>query len=327
MNISVVIPCFNGQDFLPDAVSSINHQTYKPIEIIIVDDGSTDSTPSLLEALRTSSSIPIILVTQANHGVSVARNIGIANTRGDWIAFLDVDDIWFSNMLEAKVKALREYGMSSGLICSNYFEDSEAPANEKHGKSLLVDSVRDRKLPGHEFQKYFVKENFIGTATVMMFSRQEALRIGGFDCFMRHSEDFDFMLRLTCLCDVLVLSEPLALKRHHGNNLTDDKELYYYSHYLSCLKNSAYKRDYCRDSFDREVLSLLRVETDKFLTGYCNQVYERNVMEGFKIFLISFSKITTLTGLCLHGIAVARKVIRTMTFGIVRRRVVGGLGR
>ncbi len=319
MKISVVIPCYNGQEFLADAVNSINNQTYLPTEIVIIDDGSTDNTAYLLEELKVSSSVPIVAITQRNYGVSVARNIGLAQATGDWIAFLDVDDIWFPNMLEVKVKALGDHGMSSGLICCNYYEDNPSPANNKHGKSLLVQSVQDRRIPGHEFQKYFVKENFIGTASVMMFSRLEAKRAGGFDLFMKHSEDFDFILRLSCLCDVLVLSEPLALKRHHGNNLTDNKELYYYSHFLSCLKNSAYKKDYCRESFGIENSVLLSHEADKFLTGYCNQVYERNVLEGLKRFVMSFFNISTLTGLYHHNIAFARKIIRTVTFGIVRK--------
>ena len=320
MKISVVIPCYNGRKFLAEAVDSINNQTYRPIEIVVVDDGSTDNPSELLKELETFSSVPIVTVRQRNYGVSAARNIGLANAKGDWIAFLDVDDIWFPNMLEVKVKALMDYGMSSGLICSNYFEDKQSPENDKHGKSSLVKSVQDRRVPGRDFQKYFVRENFIGTATVMMFSRQEALRVGGFDCFMKHSEDFDFILRLSCLCDVLVLSEPLALKRHHGNNLTDDKELYYYSHFLSCLKNGAYKREYCRESFGVEILASLRCEADKFLTGYCNQVYERNIAEGFKCFFVSFLTISTFNGLCLHFVALVKKLVRTASFGIIRRR-------
>ena len=320
MKISVVIPCYNGHKFLVEAVDSIHEQTYPPIEIVVVDDGSTDRTAELLAQLKRSSQIPIVAITQRNHGVAVARNIGLTNAKGDWIAFLDVDDLWFPNMLETKVKALLACDMSSGLIASNYFEDKPAPGNEKHRKSSLVQSIRDRRLAGREFQKYFVKDNFIGTATVMMFSRSEAAKIGGFDCFMKHSEDFDFILRLSCLCDVLILSEPLALKRHHGNNLTDDKELYYYSHYLSCLKNGAYDRAYCRDSYEGENSVLLRYEADKFLTGYCNQVYERSIAEGFKCFLVSFFKISTVIGFCLHFAALIKKVIRTASVGMIRRR-------
>ncbi len=306
-----------------EAVNSINNQTFQPSEIVIVDDGSTDHTAVLLDDLKASNPVPIVAVSQSNQGVSAARNIGLAHASGDWIAFLDVDDIWFPTMLEVKVKAASDHDMSIGLICSNYYEDQESPEHNKHEKCLLVNSVQNRRLSGSEFQPYFVKENFIGTASVMMFSRLEAQRVGGFDVFMKHSEDFDFILRYSCLCDVLILSEPLAMKRHHGNNLTNDLELYYYSHYLSCLKNSAYKKAYCRGSFGGEILALLRFEADKFLSGYCNQVYERNVVDGLKCFFISLLNISTVNGLSLHLLALMRKVVRTVSFGVVRRRKKG----
>ncbi|TAA47752.1 glycosyltransferase family 2 protein [Corallincola spongiicola] len=320
MNISAVIPCYNGEKFLREAVASINSQTYLPSELVIVNDGSTDSSLAILEELTASSDVPIVVVSQVNHGVSAARNVGIGAASGDWIAFLDVDDIWLPEMLATKVSFAKRVGMTSGLICCNYYVDEQTEAAKKHNESTVVSKVHDRLLKGPEFQRFFIEENFIGTATVMMFSRIDALRAGGFDYFMKHSEEFDFMLRFTCEYDVLVLSEPLAIKRHHGDNLSNNKELYFYSHAFSCLRNLKYEKQYSRSGFNDEIKKLMRVDADRFVTGYCNEVYELSSFRGVHIYIKSFFSMNSFSGFANHFIGFLKKLIRTLSFGLVKNR-------
>jgi len=319
LNISAVIPCYNGEDFLTEAVSSINQQTYLPKEIIIVNDGSTDQSKEIIKQLELNSRVPIKCFEQNNSGVSAARNVGIANARFEWIAFLDVDDQWLPNMLEEKVKYAKANNMSSGLICCNYYEDLIDSSCEKYENSKYAHQACEKLLFGTDFQLLFLKENFVGTASAMMFSRDSALQIGGFDSFLKHSEDFDFILRIACITSVAILSKPLALKRHHGNNLTDDKELYYYSHYFSCKKNLSYISEYSKVSFSASVKHLMQMDLEKFATGFCNQIYERKKLKGLILYVRFFSEMKTYYGLKFHFIGFARKMIRTLSFGLIKR--------
>ncbi|ASV76489.1 Putative glycosyl transferase [Thermogutta terrifontis] len=94
--ISVVIPVYNGAKYLREALASVMEQTYKPFEIIVVDDGSTDGSADIAKSFAEN----IIVLSQANRGESAARNLGINAASGDWIAFLDADDIWHPKKLE-----------------------------------------------------------------------------------------------------------------------------------------------------------------------------------------------------------------------------------
>jgi len=319
VDISAIIPCYNGEEFLREAVDSINNQTYLPQEIIIVNDGSTDKSKEIIEILKASSRIPIRNINQANHGVSAARNVGIATAKCDWVAFLDVDDIWLPEMLERKVKFAETHKIQSGLICCNYYVDSINAASKKHNGSRYAKIAHDRLMSSKEFQSIFLKENFIGTATVMMFSRLEALLVGGFDSFLKHSEEFDFMLRLTCNSNVAVLSESLALKRHHGENLSNDKELYFYSHYFSCKRNMMYKDKYSRILFSPEIKKLLQSDLEKFATGYCNQLFEKKRLTGLKAYLFHFSDMKTIKGISFHLQGLLKKIVRTITFDKLKK--------
>ena len=108
--ISVIIPCYNKESFIAETLDSVLLQTYvKAIkEIIVIDDGSTDGTASIVKAK--SSVYPIIkYIYQDNGGVSAARNTGIKNAQGDYIAFLDADDLWLPGKIERQYKALRQH--------------------------------------------------------------------------------------------------------------------------------------------------------------------------------------------------------------------------
>lgn len=319
MDISAIIPCYNGEKFLREAVDSINNQTYPPQEIVIVNDGSTDKSKEIIETLKATSTIPVRSINQSNHGVSAARNVGIATANCDWVAFLDVDDIWLPTMLEQKVKFAEKHKFQSGLICSNYYVDTISDASKKHNESRYAKFAHDRVMLNKEFQSIFLKENFIGTATVMMFSKLDALLVGGFDSFLKHSEEFDFMLRFTCNSNVAVLSEPLALKRHHGENLSNDKELYFYSHYFSCKRNIMYKEKYSKIFFPSEIKELLQSDLEKFATGYCNQLFEKKASKGLKAYLKHFSDMRTIKGVTNHSAGLLKKIIRTITFNKVKK--------
>ena len=124
MLISVVIPLFNKADAILSAVQSVQSQTWTDCELIVVDDGSTDGGAHLVAALSDSR---ISLVSQANAGVSVARNTGLLRARGDWVALLDADDYWREDHLARLAELALRYP-DAAMLGSSYGFVAEAGA-------------------------------------------------------------------------------------------------------------------------------------------------------------------------------------------------------
>src|SRR3989344_9239918 len=169
-DVSVIIPIFNGERYADKAIESVLAQTLPASQIIVVDDGSWDETPAVLERYRGK----IKIVRVKNRGVSNARNIGISLARGRYVAFLDHDDVWFKNKLEKQIAALQKYP-EIGFISSNYFVRYERFNNRlvRHYSTLLNFSRLNfnRPLKEHAF-KLLMEENFIGTPSMVMMKKE-----------------------------------------------------------------------------------------------------------------------------------------------------------
>jgi glycosyltransferase involved in cell wall biosynthesis len=207
--VSVVIPTYNRQEFLADAIDSVLSQTIEPFEIIVIDDGSTDSSEDLLKKYGDE----IKVIRQENSGVSVARNVGIKSAHGSLIAFLDSDDIWLPGKLEREMEVF-DRDQNIALVHSDIF--------------LVADSVRTRPRSGRErfsgscYAEFFSESPaFPILSTVIV--RASALRhVGYFDERLRTSEDIDLWLRVSRAYRFAFIKEPLVLRRIHGQNLTSD---------------------------------------------------------------------------------------------------------
>jgi glycosyltransferase involved in cell wall biosynthesis len=195
--VSVVIPVFNGASFIARAVDSVLAQTCKDFEIIIVDDGSTDDTGALLAELAKTSGI--ICLHQKNAGPAQARNTGIQSAAGEYIAFLDCDDIWFPEKLEMQMGILERIDLP-GLVHSNY--EVIAP-DGRVVQYAIAGQTRDA-----------LHQAFTGGQAPLLstsiVSRSLLEEVEGFDSNLWVSEDSDLILRLyeittfKCLDHVLV---------------------------------------------------------------------------------------------------------------------------
>ena len=205
--VSVIIPTYNYGRFLRDAIDSALAQTYRPIEVIVVDDGSTDGTPEVLAAYGER----IRVIRQDNRGAGAARNRGIAAAHGDYLAFLDSDDILRPQSLEREI-ARFVADPSLGLVhCAAESVDGD-------GKPLSVSLNGMEGWVATELLR--LDREVIGTpGSGIMVPKRVAAEIGGYDESLQPSEDWDFCYRIAVRYRVGYIREPLLTYRLHGGGL------------------------------------------------------------------------------------------------------------
>jgi len=197
-SVSVVVPCYNAARYLQKAIASIRMQAWPNLEIIVVDDGSTDDIAGVLEGLHGSD---LRVMRQENAGPAVARNLGIIVARGEWVAFLDADDYWLPSKLKTQFEALtREpiaaFCYSSGILKSPINgENIEAP----HG---FGEDLFESLLWGSQL--------LMGSVIVR---RDCFVKAGLFDPQLRMGEDWDMWLRLAARWTGCYVQEPNVVCR------------------------------------------------------------------------------------------------------------------
>jgi glycosyltransferase involved in cell wall biosynthesis len=203
--VSIVIPVYNGEAYIEECLDSIFRQTVSNYEIIIVDDGSTDS--SVQKVLNINSD-KICLIKQSNGGSAAARNNGIKNANGKWIAFLDADDLWMPEKLEKQLSAIKN---SSWAYTDSFFLGEIYPKNTK--TSDLA------KFHTGSILEELVISNFIGTSTVLL-ERKLFEEVGYFDTSLRALQDWDLWLRVAKKHEIALVDEPLGYYRLHSSSVS-----------------------------------------------------------------------------------------------------------
>ena len=219
--VSVVIPAFNAAEFLPQVLESVFRQTHPPLEIIVVDDGSTDGTPETMQRFQGR----VHYLRQDNGGPASARNRGILQARGEWIAFLDADDLWLPHRIEHQLAVAES--TQADLVFSDLVEEFSTRTFPSYleghrQKAPLTAAVRNGILP-NPFQHLIRIGNFILPSAVLI-RRDCLLDVGLFDENLRGPEDFDLWLRLSLKSRVAFTPEPLVIRRVYDRNLTEDDE-------------------------------------------------------------------------------------------------------
>jgi glycosyltransferase involved in cell wall biosynthesis len=204
--VSVIIPNYNYGRYLSEAIDSVLAQTYSNIEIIVVDDGSSDNSLEILAAYEKKG---IKVIQQKNSGVGAARNIGAAKSKGKFIAFLDADDIWIPTKIERQLAGFTD---EIGLITCGMREFDSA-SNET--LAYLMSDKTDWDVHEILLLDYPVVS---GSAIVVRRSTFEIS--GGFDDRkeMHPSEDWEFFYRIAGISKVVFLPEILVSYRNHGRN-------------------------------------------------------------------------------------------------------------
>jgi glycosyltransferase involved in cell wall biosynthesis len=206
--VSVIIPAWNAERYIGDTIESALGQTLAAEEIIVVDDGSTDGTA----ALARSYPAPVTVVSERVGGPGAARNLGASRSRGEWLAFLDADDLWLPEKLE---RQLAKAGPDTALICSDRYNIGE------RGALPAVQGTIQPQVDGDVFEHLLQDGNFITTSTVVL-RRAVFDEMGGFsgDARLVGTEDWDLWMRVTARYPIAACTEPLTRYRLHAGGLS-----------------------------------------------------------------------------------------------------------
>jgi glycosyltransferase involved in cell wall biosynthesis len=201
MNISVVIPVYNGERYLTEALESVFAQTHPVDEVIVVDDGSTDGSAEV------AGRFPVTLIRQENRGPGAARNAGVAACSGEYLAFLDADDTWLPEKLERQMALLREAGTTVAIAFA--------------AMRIAVDGVEPARV------SVFLKGRPLSETIACQFPSAWLMpttffhEVGGFNESYRLSEDVEWLLRARKLRPTeFACEEPLLTRRFHSQNIS-----------------------------------------------------------------------------------------------------------
>ncbi len=200
MSISVIVPVFNGEKTIKETIDSILNQTFKDIELIIINDGSNDKTLEILENILDSR---IKIFSYNNAGLSASRNRGISQAKREYISFIDADDLWTSDKLELQWRALQENPQAAvAYSWTDYIDES----------SKFLKSGRRITVNGNAFSQLLIF-NFLENGSNPLIRQTAIEKVDGFDESLPAAEDKDMWLRLAANYEFVCIEKPQILYR------------------------------------------------------------------------------------------------------------------
>lgn len=211
--VSVIMPVYNRQNLVSASVDSVLQQTYSPVELILINDGSTDDTAKVLDGYAERYPEQIKVIHQQNTGQVVARNNGITLAKGEYVAFLDSDDTWLADKL---LKQMPLFQSGVGLVYSGIYEVAE----DGHVLSEIIPPIDMR---GDIFYKLLVKNGMTGGSVVI--SHEALDDVGLFDANLKAAENWDLWIRITKKYKADFIAEPLVCYLRHQGNMSADSDM------------------------------------------------------------------------------------------------------
>jgi glycosyltransferase involved in cell wall biosynthesis len=212
--VSIVMPVHNGAEFVRESIESALRQEYAPLELIVVDDGSTDATPEILASFGSR----IVRISQPNGGAAAARNAGLEAARGELVAFLDADDQWLPSKLARQVGYLLDHP-DLDLVSSRWRVDV-IEERDRIGNSVTTSTPAASEAFSSEWiYNELLMDCVVHTTTVVM-RRSLVDKIGMFDVTLRRGQDYDYWLRASRVTKIHRLPDVLSVYVLHARNST-----------------------------------------------------------------------------------------------------------
>lgn len=219
--VDVIIPTYNTGAYITEAIQSVIAQTYPIKSIIVVDDGSTDTTETIVESISKKTTTPIIYKKQNNQGPNAARNTGVQLSQATFIAFLDADDVWFPEKISEQISVYKRARYKNiGLVYCKYITLNK--------KSEPIKQIPIRPItPGIEgscFEALLQGNEILASSSGVLLKREVFSTVGFFDESLRMAEDWDMWLRIAEEYDIDYTSKVLCGIRRHDTNSTRNTE-------------------------------------------------------------------------------------------------------
>ena len=203
--VSVIMPCYNAAAYLAESIDCVLGQSFTDFELIVIDDGSSDDSAQILRRYAEADA-RVRVLTQNNSGVSVARNNGLSQAVGEYVAFLDSDDWWESDFLQLMSDALTDQ-----RFCLAYCG----------WQNVGLEGGRGEPFVPPEYERENKMETLFAGCRwpihAVLFRRERAAGIGGFDPRLKNAEDYLFWLKLASKGEIVRVPKVLAYYRHHGD--------------------------------------------------------------------------------------------------------------
>ena len=214
-SVSVIVPAYNCARFLPESLDSVVAQTRAPMEVIVVDDGSTDDTARVLASYGDR----IFVVTTPHAGYAEARNAGLRRARGDWIAFHDADDVALPDRLAFQLDHVEHHPNDEALLCNGELMDAGGAA----GDIRTVTPARAHACVGRALTARDLFDGFPAFFQGALLSRRAALATGEFDAALAVYADMDYAYRLFARVRAVFVDRLVFRYRRHDGNVTRDR--------------------------------------------------------------------------------------------------------
>lgn len=214
--ISVIIPAYNAAQTITETIASVRQQTIDDWELIVVNDGSTDDTLEVLDRIEDSR---LSIISVANSGVAQARNLGLSRATGEYIAFLDADDLWVADKLERQLQALAANPQAVVAYSWTCFVDEQKSGYTYHASASY-------KYEGNVYPRLLIAD-FIHSGSNTLIRKQALDRVGGFDSDCNGCEDWDMWLRLAAIGDFTVVPKHQIMYRRAIGSATSNVEKMY----------------------------------------------------------------------------------------------------
>jgi len=207
--VSVIIPVYEGEKTIKDTIQSVLNQTFSDFELIVINDGSEDSTLKIVSNVQDPR---VKVFSYPNAGLSASRNRGIALASGEYITFIDADDLWTPDKLEAQLKALQE---NSQAAVAYSWTDWIDESNQFIGRGSYITEN------GDVFAKLLLSD-FVANGSNALIRRQALTKVGGFDESLTSAEDWDMWLRLAAHYEFVAVPSPQILYRISPSSMSSD---------------------------------------------------------------------------------------------------------
>jgi glycosyltransferase involved in cell wall biosynthesis len=214
--ISVAICCFNGERYLERTLHSVLTQDYPNLEIVIVDDGSTDGTARIIERFAGQND-RIRAFFRRNHGLPASRNYSFAQANGEWIAIIDQDDVWYPSRLSRQLAIAESYPSAGFVFCN---ADHINESDEVIGEHLSAYTLPENRMRKGDAGNLLLRQGCFSASVSSLIRRETVKAVGTFDETIPYVCDYDYFIRAGFEVDFAYTRDSLAAWRKHTQQAT-----------------------------------------------------------------------------------------------------------